>query len=139
MKVKRSFIHPYIKLSRFLNNYNIFVIVIIPPQNFNYFSTAVVKPSRITTSVDAVRSHGSVIHDLTMNLYPYLSTGGESEDEGVGSLDPALCDNALSAEELSTLQDAADATRLAARITDTPANIMDVDKFIEVRIQKWYI
>ncbi|XP_026728599.1 probable aminopeptidase NPEPL1 isoform X2 [Trichoplusia ni] len=61
--------------------------------------------------------------------------GGESEDEGVGSLDPALCDNALSAEELSTLQDAADATRLAARITDTPANIMDVDKFIEEAFQ----
>ncbi|CAH0597119.1 unnamed protein product [Chrysodeixis includens] len=60
---------------------------------------------------------------------------GESEDEGVGSLDPALLDNALSAEELSTLQDAADATRLAARITDTPANIMDVDKFIEEAFQ----
>lgn len=53
------------------------------------------------------------------------------EEEGIGALAPALCDNALSAEELSTLQDVADATRLAARITDTPANIMDVDKFIE--------
>ncbi|KAF9420562.1 hypothetical protein HW555_003312 [Spodoptera exigua] len=56
---------------------------------------------------------------------------GESEDEGIGPLDPALCENTLSAEEVQTLQDAADATRLAARITDTPANIMNVDKFIE--------
>lgn len=56
---------------------------------------------------------------------------GESEDEGIGILDPVLCDNTLSAEEVQTLQDAADATRLAARITDTPANIMNVDKFIE--------
>ncbi|KAJ0171293.1 hypothetical protein K1T71_012843 [Dendrolimus kikuchii] len=56
---------------------------------------------------------------------------GDSEDEALGVLDPALCDNSLSSEELSTIQDAAEATRLAARITDTPANIMDVDKFIE--------
>ncbi|XP_075985465.1 putative aminopeptidase NPEPL1 granny smith protein isoform X2 [Anticarsia gemmatalis] len=64
-------------------------------------------------------------------LVPDEKGDGESEEEGLAPLDPALCDGALSAEELSTLQDAADATRLAARITDTPANVMDVDKFIE--------
>ncbi|CAH1640829.1 unnamed protein product [Spodoptera littoralis] len=63
--------------------------------------------------------------------YARILKDGESEDEGIGTLDPALCDNTLSAEEVQTLQDAADATRLAARITDTPANIMNVDKFIE--------
>ncbi|XP_028039744.1 probable aminopeptidase NPEPL1 isoform X2 [Bombyx mandarina] len=56
---------------------------------------------------------------------------GESEDEGVGPTDPSLLDGALSLEELTTIHQAADATRLAARITDTPTNIMNVDKFIE--------
>ncbi|XP_045761869.1 probable aminopeptidase NPEPL1 isoform X2 [Maniola jurtina] len=56
---------------------------------------------------------------------------GDSEEEGLGPLDPELLENTLSTEELSTIQDVADATRLAARITDTPANIMDVDAFIE--------
>jgi hypothetical protein len=50
-------------------------------------------------------------------------------------LDPVLTDNTLSGEELSTIQNAADATRMAARITDTPANIMTVDKFIEVSLK----
>nr|XP_026499997.1 probable aminopeptidase NPEPL1 isoform X2 [Vanessa tameamea] len=56
---------------------------------------------------------------------------GDSEDEDIGPLDPVLLETTLSSEELSTIQDVADATRLAARITDTPANIMDVDAFIE--------
>ncbi|CAB3232434.1 unnamed protein product [Arctia plantaginis] len=64
-------------------------------------------------------------------VHEKLLGDAESEEEGIGTLDPALCDNALSAEELSTLQDVAEATRLAARITDTPANIMNVDSFIE--------
>lgn len=67
------------------------------------------------------------------DVRPFTSDA-ESEEEGIGAVDPALCDNSLSAEELNTLQDVADATRLAARITDTPANIMDVDKFIEVSL-----
>lgn len=53
-----------------------------------------------------------------------------SEDEGTH--ESALSDGTLSNEELSTIQDVADSVRLAARITDTPANIMDVDAFIEV-------
>ncbi|XP_050552084.1 probable aminopeptidase NPEPL1 isoform X3 [Spodoptera frugiperda] len=61
----------------------------------------------------------------------HLLKEDKPEDEGIGTLDPALCDSTLSAEEVQTLQDAADATRLAARITDTPTNIMNVDKFIE--------
>ncbi|XP_045505607.1 probable aminopeptidase NPEPL1 isoform X2 [Colias croceus] len=56
---------------------------------------------------------------------------GDSEDEGVGPTESALTDGTLSNEELSTIQDVADAVRLAAKITDTPANIMDVDAFIE--------
>ncbi|KAJ8710379.1 hypothetical protein PYW07_009745 [Mythimna separata] len=61
----------------------------------------------------------------------HLLKEDKQEDEGIGPLDDALCDNTLSADEVKTLQDAADATRLAARITDTPANLMNVDKFIE--------
>lgn len=61
-----------------------------------------------------------------------MFTDGEPEDDAQTPLDPTLLDGALSAEELATIQDVADATRLAARITDTPCNIMDVDKFIEV-------
>ncbi|CAG9793071.1 unnamed protein product, partial [Diatraea saccharalis] len=55
---------------------------------------------------------------------------GDSEEECL-TLDPVLNDSTLSADELNTIQHAADAARLAARITDTPANIMNVDKFIE--------
>ncbi|XP_059055657.1 probable aminopeptidase NPEPL1 [Achroia grisella] len=61
--------------------------------------------------------------------------GDGSDDDDVGPIDPYLLDNTLSSEDLATLQDAADATRLAARIADTPANIMDVDKFIEEACQ----
>ncbi|XP_028174562.1 probable aminopeptidase NPEPL1 isoform X3 [Ostrinia furnacalis] len=57
----------------------------------------------------------------------------DSDDEDISSSIPAS-DTTLSSEELSTIQDLADATRLAARITDTPANIMNVDKFIEEAI-----
>ncbi|XP_060807419.1 probable aminopeptidase NPEPL1 isoform X1 [Amyelois transitella] len=56
---------------------------------------------------------------------------GDSEDEFSGSLPADLADGTLSYEELATLQHAADAARLAARIADTPCNMMDVDKFIE--------
>ncbi|XP_053618527.1 probable aminopeptidase NPEPL1 isoform X2 [Plodia interpunctella] len=59
------------------------------------------------------------------------SQDGESEDEYSGSLPADLADGTLSSEELATLQHAADATRLAAKIADTPCNIMNVDKFIE--------
>ncbi|CAH0686733.1 unnamed protein product [Chilo suppressalis] len=55
---------------------------------------------------------------------------GDSEDESL-ILDPVLTERNLSAEELTTIQNVADATRLAARITDTPANIMNVDQFIQ--------
>nr|XP_049701826.1 probable aminopeptidase NPEPL1 isoform X2 [Helicoverpa armigera] len=68
---------------------------------------------------------------LEIHLVKEDRQDGESEEEGVGVLDAALLDNSLSVEEVRTLQDAADATRLAARITDTPANIMSVDSFIE--------
>lgn len=75
-------------------------------------------------------------HSRTVSVEIYLVPedklgDGDAEDEGLAPLDPALSDNSLTAEELTTLQDVADSTRLAARITDTPANIMDVDKFIE--------
>ncbi|XP_026325437.1 probable aminopeptidase NPEPL1, partial [Hyposmocoma kahamanoa] len=60
---------------------------------------------------------------------------GESEDEGIGPLDPRLTDNSLSPEELATIQQTADYTRLAAKIADTPCNIMNVDTFIETAIQ----
>ncbi|KOB72067.1 putative aminopeptidase NPEPL1 [Operophtera brumata] len=43
----------------------------------------------------------------------------------------SVVQGALSTEELQCLAALADSTRLAARITDTPPNIMDVDKFIE--------
>ncbi|KAI5634143.1 cytosol aminopeptidase family, catalytic domain-containing protein [Phthorimaea operculella] len=56
---------------------------------------------------------------------------GESEDEGVGALDPVLTENTLTAEELETVQNICDYTRLAASIADMPANIMNVDQFIE--------
>ncbi|KAJ2938872.1 hypothetical protein O0L34_g17682 [Tuta absoluta] len=56
---------------------------------------------------------------------------GESEDEGVGPLDPVLAESSLTAEELETVRHVCEYTRLAARITDTPANIMTVDRFIE--------
>lgn len=55
----------------------------------------------------------------------------DSGDEDVGPAEPVLLEQTLSGDELSTIQDIADAARLAARITDTPANIMDVDAFIE--------
>ncbi|XP_052759488.1 probable aminopeptidase NPEPL1 isoform X2 [Galleria mellonella] len=61
--------------------------------------------------------------------------GDGSDDDDDGPVDPYLLDNTLSSEDLATLQDAADATRLAARIADTPANIMNVDKFIEEACQ----
>ncbi|XP_030031119.2 probable aminopeptidase NPEPL1 isoform X2 [Manduca sexta] len=69
---------------------------------------------------------------VTVELHLVRDDGrdGDSEDECIGSLDPILCESSLSSEELATLQDVADATRLAARITDMPANIMNVDKFI---------
>ncbi|XP_073962270.1 probable aminopeptidase NPEPL1 granny smith protein isoform X2 [Choristoneura fumiferana] len=60
---------------------------------------------------------------------------GELEEEGVGPVDPSLLDNTLSGEDLAAIQAAADATRLAARIADTPCNIMNVDKFIEEACQ----
>uniref|UniRef100_A0A2A4IU28 Cytosol aminopeptidase domain-containing protein n=1 Tax=Heliothis virescens TaxID=7102 RepID=A0A2A4IU28_HELVI len=66
-----------------------------------------------------------------MSICLFILADGESEDDGVGPIDAALLDGALSGEELHTLQQAADATRLAARITDTPANLMNVDAFIE--------
>ncbi|KAL4708947.1 hypothetical protein ACJJTC_014975 [Scirpophaga incertulas] len=53
------------------------------------------------------------------------------KDEDFGLLSPILKDGQLSLDDLSLIQCAADATRLAAKITDTPANIMTVDKFIE--------
>ncbi|KAM3955497.1 putative aminopeptidase NPEPL1 granny smith protein [Aphomia sociella] len=68
---------------------------------------------------------------VEIRLVPDLADGDGSEDEDDGPIDPYLLDNTLSPEDLATIQDAADATRLAARIADTPANIMDVDKFIE--------
>ncbi|CAH2097363.1 unnamed protein product [Euphydryas editha] len=55
----------------------------------------------------------------------------DSGDEEDAAVEPALLERALSADELRTLQEVADATRLAARLTDTPANLMDVDAFIE--------
>ncbi|GBP81693.1 Probable aminopeptidase NPEPL1, partial [Eumeta japonica] len=55
---------------------------------------------------------------------------GEIE-EGVGELDPYLLEPTLSDEDLATITNAADAVRLAARITDTPCNHMNVDHFIE--------
>lgn len=61
-----------------------------------------------------------------------VSTDSDSGDEDVGPAEPVLLEQTLSGDELSTIQDIADAARLAARITDTPANIMDVDAFIEV-------
>ncbi|XP_023948041.2 probable aminopeptidase NPEPL1 [Bicyclus anynana] len=68
----------------------------------------------------------------TLTVEIHLSQDeGDSEEEGLGPLEPELLESTLSTEELSTLQDVADATRLAARITDTPANVMDVDAFIE--------
>lgn len=63
---------------------------------------------------------------------PFPQADGESEDDGVGPLDPYLTDNSLSAEDLNALQHLADATRLAARIADTPTNFMNVRTFIEV-------
>ncbi|CAG4983284.1 unnamed protein product [Parnassius apollo] len=56
---------------------------------------------------------------------------GDSDDEGVGPLEPVLMEQTLTDEELGTVQRIADMTRLAARITDTPANIMHVQAFIE--------
>ncbi|CAH2056880.1 unnamed protein product, partial [Iphiclides podalirius] len=56
---------------------------------------------------------------------------GDSDDEGVGSLDPVLLETTLNDDELSTIQRVADMTRLAARITDTPANLFHVDDFVE--------
>ena len=63
------------------------------------------------------------------------STEGDSDDEDESAQSPDLLDKTLSSEELTTIQDIADATRLAAKITDMPANVMDVDAFIEVSIQ----
>ncbi|XP_049879975.1 probable aminopeptidase NPEPL1 isoform X2 [Pectinophora gossypiella] len=57
--------------------------------------------------------------------------GDTTEEEGIGPLDPALLDNSLSAAELATLQDVADNVRLAASIADMPANVINVDHFIE--------
>ncbi|CAK1543638.1 unnamed protein product [Leptosia nina] len=58
-----------------------------------------------------------------------VNNEGDSDDEALN--EPALTDGTLSNDELSTIQDIADSVRLAAKITDTPANIMDVDAFIE--------
>nr|XP_032523702.1 probable aminopeptidase NPEPL1 [Danaus plexippus plexippus] len=59
---------------------------------------------------------------------------GVEDDEDLDPAEPILRDGVLSSEDLKTIQDVADATRLAARITDTPANIMDVDAFIQEAI-----
>lgn len=72
-------------------------------------------------------------------LFTSTSTDGESEDEGIGPLDPRLTDNSLSPEELATIQHTAEYTRLAAKIADTPCNIMNVDTFIEVSTYYLYI
>lgn len=56
---------------------------------------------------------------------------GDSDDEDESAENIDLLDKTLSCEELTTIQDIADATRLAAKITDMPANVMDVDAFIE--------
>ncbi|XP_050671604.1 probable aminopeptidase NPEPL1 isoform X2 [Leptidea sinapis] len=70
------------------------------------------------------------VKTLTVEIY-IAADEGDSEDEGLGALEPTLTDGTLRSEELATIQDVCDATRLAARITDTPANIMGVDAFIE--------
>ncbi|CAG9131187.1 unnamed protein product [Plutella xylostella] len=54
---------------------------------------------------------------------------GDTEDDG--PLDPYLTDGTLSPQDTSTIQEAADATRLAARLTDAPANIVNVTQIIE--------
>ncbi|XP_013165699.1 PREDICTED: probable aminopeptidase NPEPL1 isoform X2 [Papilio xuthus] len=56
---------------------------------------------------------------------------GESDEEELGVVDSVLQETSLSDGEVRTLQRLADMTRLAARITDTPANIMNVDNIIE--------
>ncbi|CAF4860668.1 unnamed protein product [Pieris macdunnoughi] len=66
--------------------------------------------------------------NLTVEIF-IVNHEGDSEDEGTNA--HALTDGTLSNEELGTIQDVADSVRLAARITDTPANIMDVDAFVE--------
>ncbi|XP_045512959.1 probable aminopeptidase NPEPL1 isoform X1 [Pieris brassicae] len=66
--------------------------------------------------------------NLTVEIF-IVNHEGDSEDEGTN--EQALTDGTLSNEELGTIQDVADSVRLAARITDTPANIMDVDAFVE--------
>lgn len=47
-------------------------------------------------------------------------------------IDSVLAQGTLSEDELRCLRALADGTRLAARLTDTPANFMHVDQFIEV-------
>ncbi|XP_068624954.1 probable aminopeptidase NPEPL1 [Battus philenor] len=56
---------------------------------------------------------------------------GDSEDEDTGPVESVLMEKTLSDDELGTIQRVADATRLAARITDTPANQMHVQDIIE--------
>ncbi|CAH0717609.1 unnamed protein product, partial [Brenthis ino] len=67
---------------------------------------------------------------LTVEIHIAQDAEGDSSDED-GGVEPELLDGTLSSEDLATLQDIADATRLAAKITDMPANIMGVDAFIE--------
>lgn len=72
-------------------------------------------------------SHDTRSVTVEIHLVKEEKQDGDTEDE----VDSVLCEQSLSDEELSTLQDVADATRMAANITDMPANMMDVDKFIE--------
>ncbi|XP_048484164.1 probable aminopeptidase NPEPL1 isoform X2 [Plutella xylostella] len=58
---------------------------------------------------------------------------GDTEDDG--PLDPYLTDGTLSPQDTSTIQEAADATRLAARLTDAPANIVNVSQIIEEAVK----
>lgn len=62
----------------------------------------------------------------------------EGESEDMELIDPVLQERTLSAEELGTVQDVVNSVRLAAMITDTPANIMTIDAFIEVRLLTIY-
>ncbi|KAL0811796.1 hypothetical protein ABMA28_009226 [Loxostege sticticalis] len=68
---------------------------------------------------------------LTVELHLVPDTQDTDSDDEDNTVDLSPSDTTLSSEELGTVQAVADATRLAARITDTPANVMNVDKFIE--------
>ncbi|XP_041978337.1 probable aminopeptidase NPEPL1 isoform X2 [Aricia agestis] len=60
---------------------------------------------------------------------PDYSQEGDCED--VELMDPVLLETTLSSDELCTVQDVVNSVRLAAMITDMPANIMTIDAFIE--------